>query len=189
MQRVDYVTTLPRALLALLGGAVLGAITFLLELAVLLALRPSKLAELNDYVGTTSVELIVLVAVFAFVFFAGGLLIAGAPVWWLLHRMGRREWFYALGVGAALAAAGYVGMVMWNPEWPALSLISFLTEEFGGLTASNGALNGEGWEALVRGAIGIGIAGALAGLTLWRIAYRRPRPSHSTADEPNCALP
>jgi hypothetical protein len=176
MGRTDRVTTFPRALLALVGGAVVGAWVFVLEIAVLLALRPSKLGEINEYVGTTSAELFILIAAFSFIFFAAGLLIVGAPFWWVLHRFGRRTWLDAVVLGAALGAAGFVAMVMWNPEWPALSLISFLTEEFGGLTASNGRLSGQGWEALVRGAVGIAIAGALAGLALWRIAYRRPRP-------------
>lgn len=175
MQRADYVTTFPRALLALLGGAVTGALVFLLEIAVLLAIRPSKLGEMADYVGFTNESLILIIALFAFIFFAGGLLLAGAPVWFLLHRLGFRNWPYAVGVGGGLGAAGFIAMVMWNPEWPALSLISFLTEEFGGLTAANGQLNREGWEALVRGTIGIAFAGALAGFVLWKIAYRMRR--------------
>ena len=181
MERADYVTTFPRALLALLGGAVTGALIFFLEIAALLALRPTKLGEMSDYVGLDPVTVVVTIAIFGFIFFAGGLLIAGAPLWWLLHRLGRRDWFYAAGLGALLGCAGFVFMAMWNAEWPALSLISFLTEQFGGLTARNGQLTREGWDALERGAIGIAFAGGLAGLALWKIAYRKPRMVVSSA--------
>jgi hypothetical protein len=180
MERADYVTTFPRALLALLVGALVGALAFLLELGVLLALRPSKLSEMTEYVGTTNSDLIMLIALAALVFFAGGLLLIGAPVWWILHRLGHRQWFYAAGLGAVLGSAGFILMSLWNPEWPALSLVSFMTEEFGGLTARNGQLSGEGWSALFRGAIGIAVAGAAAGLGLWKIAYRRRQPRLSS---------
>jgi hypothetical protein len=173
MGRAHYVTTFRRALLAVLGGAIVGAWVFFLEIAVLFAIRPSKLTEMIDYVGMSGAQLMMLIMAFAFIFFAGGLLIVGTPLWWILHKLGRRTWLDALALGAVLAAAGFVAMVMYNPEWPALSLISFLTEEFGGLTAANGRLSGQGWEALVRGAIGIALAGAFAGLAMWRIAYRR----------------
>jgi len=179
MKQADYVTTIPRALAAMLGGAVIGTLVFVLEIAVLLALRPSKLVELTDYVGTTNLDLILTLALFGFIFFAGGLLIAGTPVWWFLHVNGRRNWFDAVGLGAVLGSAGFVFMAMWNPEWTALSLISFLTEEFGGITAGNDGLTSEGWAALIRGTIGIAIAGALAGLAIWKIAYKRRQPRES----------
>jgi hypothetical protein len=181
MQRPDYVTTFPRALLALLGGAVVGALTFLVELALLLAIRPSKLGEINDYVGTTSSDLIYLLTLAVVIFFTGGLLVAGAPAWWILHRLGQRKWFHAVAVGAVLCAAGFIFMCLWNPEWEALSLVSFMTEEFGGLTARDGQLTGQGWAALVKGAIGLALAGAVAGLALWKIAYRRPQTALANA--------
>src|SRR4051812_32030523 len=173
----QYVTNFGRAFLALLGGALVGSLVFLLELGILLAVRPNKMGEMTEYLGMDRVGLIQLVVIAVFIFFTGGLVIVGTPFWFLLHRLGRRSWFYAVALGAVLGAAGFVVMVMWNPEWPALSLVSFMTEEFGGLTARDGQLTGEGWSALVRGALGIGFAGAMAGLVLWKIAYRRRRPA------------
>jgi hypothetical protein len=181
MDRPDYVTTFPRALLALLGGAVVGALTFLLELAVLLAIRPNKLDEMSEYVGAGPSDLIYLLILAVCIFFAGGLLVFGAPVWLILHRLGRRKWFYAAAVGAVLCAAGFVAMCLYNPEWEALSLVSFMTEEFGGLTARGGQFTGQGWAALAKGAFMLALAGSLAGLTLWRIAYRRRRPQLANA--------
>jgi hypothetical protein len=175
MDRADYTTTFPRALLALLGGVLIGTLVFLMEIAILLALRPNKLGEMADYLGATPLFIAMLIALGGLLFFGGGLLFIGTPIWAVLHFLHRRDWYYAVGLGALLGAAGFVVMAMWDPEWPAISLISFLTEEFGGLTGSNGRLNAEGWEAVVRGTIGIAIAGALAGLGLWKIAYRRPR--------------
>ena len=174
MKQADYVTTLPRALVAMLGGAVIGTLVFLLEIAILIALEPSKLDDLASTMYTTNLDVILTIAVYVFAFFAGGLLIVGSPLWWFLHVFGRRNWFDALGLGTALCATGFVFMAMWNPDWQALSLISFLTEEFGGITAGNDGLTRDGWAALIRGTIGIAIAGAFAGLVMWKIAYKRP---------------
>ena len=179
MQRVDYATTIPRALLALIVGAVAGTLVFLLELGILLALRPNKLPEMADYVGTTYLDLLQLTATAVFTFFAGGLLVVGAPLWALLHFLKRRQWYYAAGLGAVLCAAGFLVMAMWNPDFtPAVSLVSFLTEEFGGLVWSNeeNQFNAEGWQAIGRGTALLAVAGGFSGLTLWKIAYRRPRP-------------
>ena len=76
---------------------------------------------------------------------------------------------------AVLAAAGFVAYALWNQQWAGLGMISFLTEQFGGMTYANGGLTNDGWEALYRGPIVIGIPGALAGLVIWLIAYRKPR--------------
>jgi hypothetical protein len=179
MQRVDYATTIPRALLALVAGAVTGTLVFLLELGILLALRPNKLQEMADFVGTTYLDLLQLTATAVLSFFAGGLLVVGAPLWALLHFLKRRDWYYAVALGAGLCAAGFFVMALWNPDFtPAVSLVSFLTEEFGGLVWNNEAnqFNEEGWQAILRGTTLLAVAGALSGLTLWKIAYRRPRP-------------
>jgi hypothetical protein len=58
-------------------------------------------------------------------------------------------------------------------------VISFLTEEFGGITAVNDQLTRDGREALFRGPFIIGIAGVFVGLAIWRIAYRKLAPKTS----------
>ena len=184
MERAEYIATIPRALLALVGGAVTGAFVFLLEIGALLAVRPTKLGEINDYIGTTNSDLFLVFAIYGFMFFAGGLLIAGAPFWWCLHRLNRRNWYDAVGLGLVLGAAGFVAIAMWDPNWAGLSVISFLTEEFGGITAVNDQLTRDGWEALFRGPFIIGIAGAIAGLAIWKIAYRKSAPKASAPDSP-----
>lgn len=172
----EYVTTIPRALLALAGGAVTGTVAFLLEIVLFLAVRPYKLEEINDYLGTTTSDLFLVFTIYGFVFFAGGLFVAGAPAWWCLHRLKRRNWYDAVGLGVALGAAGFLAVGLWDPNWAGLSVISFLTEEFGGITAVNDQLSTDGWEALFRGPFIIGAAGALAGLVIWKIAYRKSVP-------------
>ena len=72
MKQADYVTTIPRALLALIGGAVTGTVVFLLEIALLLAVRPNKLGEINDYIGTTNSDLFLVFTIYGFIFFAAG---------------------------------------------------------------------------------------------------------------------
>lgn len=173
MGSVRYVTTIRRAILALICGALAGTLAFLLELWILLAIRPNKLEEVNEYLGTADADIYTFVVQYGFIFFAGGLFLVGGPVWALLHRLGLRRWFYAVGLGAVLGSAAYVIYGLWNQQWVGLMLISFLTEEFGGITYSNGGLTNDGWEALYRGVIIIAVAGVVAGLTIWRVAYRR----------------
>jgi hypothetical protein len=176
------VTTIPRALLALVGGAVVGTLVFLLELGVLLALRPNKFPEMAEFVGTTYLDITWLTTSAVFTFFAGGLLLVGAPIWALLHFLRLREWYVAVALGAGLCAAGFFVMALWNADFtPAISLVSFLTEEFGGLVWNNeeNRFNPEGWQAIWRGTALIALAGGLAGLALWKIAYRRARPQQA----------
>ena len=178
MQRVDYATTIPRALLALAVAAVTGTLVFLLELGILLALRPNKLNEMAEYVGTTYLDLLQLTATAVFTFFAGGLLVVGAPLWALLHFLKLRDWYYAVALGAGLCAGGFFILALYSEDFtPAISLVSFLTEEFGGLVWNNEAnqFNAEGWQAIWRGTALLALAGGLAGLTLWKIAYRKAR--------------
>jgi hypothetical protein len=173
--RADYVTSFWRVVLAYLGGALTGGVVFFLEVVAMLALRPGKLDQISEFAETDSTALIVSVALAGLLFFAGGLLVVGGPSWFILHRLGRRDWYYATVLGAVLGAAGFVAFALTSPEWDGLRLISALTEEYGGLTASNGKFTAEGWAALERGAAGIALAGGLAGLALWRIAYRKRR--------------
>src|SRR5688572_22809673 len=185
MQRVDYATTIPRALLALVLGAVTGTLVFLLELGILLALQPNKLPEMANYVGTTYLDLLQLTATAVFTFFAGGLLVVGAPLWALLHFLRRRDWYYAVALGSGLCAVGFFVMALWNPDFtPAVSLVSFLTEEFGGLVWSNeeNQFNAEGWQAIGRGTALLAVAGGFSGLTLWKIAYRKAGPKKTVPD-------
>lgn len=173
MERAENVTTIPRALLALIGGAVTGTVAFLLEIVLFLAVRPYKLEEINDYIGTSTSDLFLVFTIYGFVFFAGGLLVAGAPAWWCLHRLRRRNWYDAVGLGVVLGAVGFLAIGLWDPNWAGLSVISFLTEEFGGITSMNDQLTTDGREALFRGPFIIGAAGALVGFVIWKIAYRK----------------
>jgi hypothetical protein len=178
MQEPRYVTTLPRALLALAGGAVVGGLVVLLELGLLLAIRPNKLPEMAEFVGTTYFDIFQLTARAVFAVFAGGLLAVGAPVWALLHFLKLRDWYYAVALGAGLCAGGFFVLALWSEDFtPGVSLVSFLTEEFGGLVWSNenNAFNEEGWQAIWRGTALLAFAGGLSGLTLWKIAYRKAK--------------
>lgn len=173
MKRADYVTTIPRAMVAMLVGAAIGALVFFVQIMALVVFEPFKMDDLASAAGTTNLELISVIAGYGLAYFAVGLLIVVPPVWWLLHRLGRRNWFDALGLGAVLSPLCFVLVALWDPNWQALSLISYATEDGGGITAVNDRLTADGWSALIRGAAGIAVSGALAGLTIWRIAYRK----------------
>lgn len=181
MKHAKYAITIPRAMAAMLTGAAVGTLVFLLELAIFVALEPYKFGEIASVAGTSNTQLILMFFGYVSAFFVGGVLIVGAPIWRLLHYFGRRNWFDSLCLGAVLSAAGFVLLSLLNPNWQGLSLISFLTEDFGGITAINDRLTEDGWSALFRGSIGIAVAGAAAGFAIWKVAYGAPSRGEETA--------
>jgi hypothetical protein len=142
-----YETTPFRAIPALFAGAVVGTVIVVFALALSGAVVDGTAASLlPDRMFNTSF----ILAPFVFIVFAAGAVFIAGPCWWVLHRMGRRTRWDAMLLGALLcAAAGFV---------PPIAAISHLT--LGHLTEF----------ALVF--VVMAVAGALAGLAVWRLAYR-----------------
>jgi hypothetical protein len=146
MTKPRYETTLGRAALALLAVAICGA------------------AYLTILVLTDQIDFFALVAV---VPLGVGSLLLAVRVWWLLHLLGLRTPIQAAIWGAALSLVTYLAWreLIWR----------FLAAHFMGPAPISDSLGAGYWPAMIESAVWFSIAGAIAGLVLWRIAYREAR--------------
>jgi hypothetical protein len=107
----------------------------------------------------------------SFVILLIGLAFCGAPVWLVLHATGRRRWQNAVVAGALV---------------PFIVSLAFTTRFFTGRASGQWSYYGNGGDHWIDGKItmfGITMAlqsaaqlaaiGALVGLVIWRVAYRR----------------
>src|SRR5262249_9150134 len=93
----EYRTSPGRSVAALCVGAVVGAALYAAEYVT------SVLEAFGiGYVWQYGMNTAVMIFVVALVVWIAGLALAGAPVWWLLHRLGWRQWPVAMALGAIL---------------------------------------------------------------------------------------
>ena len=174
--RTRYETTFPRAALALLVGAAVGTCLVLggmLTIAIIGSISShGSFAQLPA--GLTIV--LILTAVVAFGAFGLGLLVLGAPAWWLLHRFGFRGRGTAIALGAILTFA-VIAAPGFNQEiWPKPQVQS-------GKGHPDNVINAEreesqrGWRGTFVFAAALSIAGGIVGYAVWRVAYRSGNPA------------
>jgi hypothetical protein len=177
MESANYETTLLRAAVALLCGAVIGS-----ALIVVGVLSPGLFWSHEVAGGIVLAALYVpFVAVVAFVFYAVGLLVLGAPGWFLLHRQRRRNWVHAIGWGfvASFLACSLLQL------WPTCGSYGWLST--GGPFLVNDLIRMNGWLITLWNTAWVTVAGGVVGLAIWRIAYRVPELGATdpvTADPP-----
>jgi hypothetical protein len=153
MAGADYETTIFRAVPALLGGAVAGASIVVLFLAIAGVIDDGTAPGL---IPGQLFNTAFMLAPMVFMTIAAGALFVAVPCWWVLHRMGRRTRGEAALLGLILCSAfGFV---------PLDDMMS------AGVTP-RGALEAGAAVAV------LALAGAVAGLTIWRIAYRSADPT------------
>jgi metallo-beta-lactamase class B len=177
-RRGRYETSIPRVVVALAAGSSVGACLLVLQWSVLIALAGTRMHDLTSADDISGTKL-VLVTILTRAGLAQCLLAAAIVVpagWWILHRLKRRRWFDGLAFGLSLGLTFFTAAVALNPEWHALSLISYLLQEFGGITYLDGKLTPDGWIAALAGAFAVSITGAAAGLVVWMVAYRESPP-------------
>jgi hypothetical protein len=143
MTNPRYETTFGRATLALLAVAICGA-AYLTILA---------LTDQIDFFALNVAGFLGL-----------GPLLLAVPVWWLLHRLDQRTPIQAAICGAALSLVSYLAWrdFIWR----------FLAAHFMGPAPISDSLGAGCWPAMIEAAVWCSIAGAGAGLVMWRIAYR-----------------
>lgn len=155
VEGVQYETTLSRAALAIVAGAGSGA---LLVSAFVMA------TEFGEPVPTFIAGIEGASSIFGFAFAAWivGLVILAPIPWLTLHRRHRRTWRVAAALGASLASI--VGLV----------ISAAILMDFGEIIQGQMALKD------ILSTIGIGclfgIAGAIVGVIVWRVAYRQSGP-------------
>jgi hypothetical protein len=161
--KAAYDVTTRRVGLALLAGSVLGALLGLVSVAAALALRSGASADVGALIGRILPSLLLR----GFLSWFLGLLMIGAPAWWLLHRHGWRGWRAAILAAAGLAFATSLLMAIPRPG-------EHRTEaDRGGLTMIDDRLTTHGWTKALEDAAFVALAGVAVGFTVWRVAYRR----------------
>jgi|GEM_PF-1695458 hypothetical protein len=165
MDSTQYETSTVRMMFGLVIGAAVGSLALVTEINIEMLLRGESVPP-GLLVQSLGMSILV------FVVFAGGMVIVGGPIWAVLHSLGRRGWLDALLLGGlssslvSLAIALLPLLLM-----PAHSTYS--ASEGGHDTVVNNHLTSFGWEMYLKQSALIGLAGALAGWMVWRVAYRR----------------
>ena len=168
VQQIDteLQTTVFRVALALIVAAALASLFLTVDYlyGIYSQLGPQHLAQYGLSKGT-----------FAFLFGLAvwllGLVVFGCPVWAVLHRTGRRGWQYAVGFGFTI---------------PFLVILGHSTGFFDGSAGNHWSYFGDGGQQWIDGSItrfGLymafrtstvaGAIGAVQGLIIWFLAYRR----------------
>lgn len=166
---IAYELKLSRVYLAGAVGSVIGGVLgTVLQLAW--SIMHSGGVEPNEW---TQIRIQIFgFSILASIVFLIGLVTLGVPGWLIMHRLGRRRWFDAMALGAVLAfaayfAISYLPLILHSPG-------SDYSSEDGGIpTIEHYQLTAQGWRFLIEGASIQAVAGAVAGLTIWRICYQR----------------
>lgn len=165
---MEYTTSTGRAVYALFVGAVLGALLTMGEvtagLTVPILRAPMPLTAASASAVMEYLQFLEMAGIYAFVVFSIGLLVAGAPVWFVLHRFGCRSWVHAVVAGAVLTF-----------------LAAFIIDNQAFLWAIRDSdvpfrMTTSGWIRAWSVAAQFSLTGAAVGFVIWRIAYRRINP-------------
>jgi hypothetical protein len=112
--------------------------------------------------------------VIALVVWGVGLIAVGAPLWWLLHKLGFRHWLVAAATGTLLTfLAGFAILTRGFEMIPPPSGSALSAEDAGGPPVINNRLTPHGWRRAAQSSLMLAVAGALVALAVWRVAYRR----------------
>ena len=174
MPRLIYKTTPFRAASALPAGVLAGSAVVVAGTVGPLAFLKSDTGNLIGGPAPHGVTALMAVGGISLVGFAIGLLVLAIPAWWAMHRTGRRSWRDALTLGAALSLA--VCAILLLLQFVGQGEVAYSAWDSGGATVINGHLTAHGLWGRVLGVAWVTLAGAFAGLAVWRVAYRRPRP-------------
>ena len=159
-----YETSLWRAALAIAVGIMTGA-----ALVTLFAVL-SDLEYFREYGHETDAAL--LVFTYAAVVWGAGLCLAAPLPWAILHRYTKRRWPVAVAFGTLLTFV--VALALVTKGFALFSVTEgFSASDNGGPTWVDGRLTQHGWVEAFNVALICSLAGALVGVVVWRIAYRR----------------
>jgi hypothetical protein len=175
----QFETTLGRAVLALVVGAFLGSVLTLVGTMGPMAVERPEFFGLDAARWEWIVSTIIIVSVGSFFLFSTGLLVVGAPAWWLIHRAGYRNWPHLLMLGVALSIAFSFALEALSSSLPTPDESYRLAQSEYLLTHGRASavvkLQPEArvWSEMIVEAALTAIAGGLVALVVWRMAYRR----------------
>ena len=157
-----YETNLPRAVLALVVGTLVGAIIVTL-FAVL-----TDIDYFREYGRQTAAGL--LIFIYAAVFWGAGLFLVAPLPWAILHRYHQRTWPIAAALSVILTFVVVLGLMTYG-----FGLFSsgYSASDNGGALWIDGRLTRHGWAEAAKVSAMCSVAGALVGLVVWWVAYHR----------------
>jgi hypothetical protein len=131
----------------------------------------------GSFAGLPAGLMIVLIpmGIVAFGAFGLGLLVLGAPAWWLLHRFGFRGRGAAIALGAILTFAVTAAPGAYQEIWPKPQTQSEKSRPGNGINAEREGSQ-RGWHGTFVFAAALSIAGGIVGYAVWRVAYRTGHP-------------
>lgn len=157
-----YQTSLPRAFLGLLAGALVGA-----ALVACMSLWGTPLSELRQR-GFSDWRFVFLYALP--IWMIGLALVAPLP-WLFLHLRNLRSWTVAAAAGAILTFIAVLAILTYGFGF--VSPGNFSASTSGGATWIDGHLTARGWTEAAVFALAVAAIGAAVGLVIARVAYRR----------------
>lgn len=141
---------------AALAGVFIGATVVTLEFAVLFFSEPEPSSQWWILPAFWAVTLIV---------FLMGFIFLGVPAWFAAEYFHRRQWYDAVIIGAVLAGAAEL---LWALPSPHSSFGN------GGVDlVIDGRYTVRGWINAIEMAAAISVGGAVSGLAIWWLAYRK----------------
>lgn len=157
-----YQTSLPRAFLGLLAGALVGA-----ALVACVSLWGTPLAELRQR-GFSDFRFVFL---YALPIWAVGLAVVAPLPWLILHRWNVRSWTAAAAAGAILTFIVVLAILTYG--FGLVSPGNISAGGSGGATWVDGRLTPRGWLEAAAIALALAAIGAAVALVVARVAYRR----------------
>ena len=171
MARQIYETTAMRAILALVAGSIVGSVLIIAGFLI-----PEIIDALNgDKIAIAQLHALpygVIVFVFVYAIFTAGIVLIGLPIWALMHQLGRRNWLDALllgGIASFLVTLAFSTMSIWLLPYGS----DYSASDGGVPTVVHNHITAQGWTYYLEMSGGIALAGIMAALTIWRIAYRK----------------
>jgi hypothetical protein len=175
----SYETSLRRASAALVTGILaVATASAVYETIGFLDMGPARPVGLLDFATDAGSLFGARLVVWLFLW-TTGMILFGVPAWLLLHLMKLRTPVVAaaLGFGLCFGLPMLGGALSSRPDPPGSSSVA---RDNGGVTMTNGVLTQHGWEAMTQACLFWGFIGVAVALLIWRVAYRRQVPVHSS---------
>ena len=122
------------------------------------------------------------VLVATFIAFSAGILVLGLPGWWILHRLGYRSWRAAFALGMVLTFIGNAALAVDPLIWPTPNS-TFSAGDSGGPTIIDNKMTTHFWIQLFMESFAFSLAGGIAGLVVWHVAYVERRQKASPGNQ------
>ncbi len=162
--------TPPRVILALVAGALLGGVFYGFNYGWGLY-HSTNPTHGGDYFSKYGLQNSFQIGAIASVFWFIGLIFIAGPFWAYLHNSGKREFWHATLLGFGLLWLVSFGISTGGFDGQSNSTISLKSN--GVWLWQDRQLTIHGWKQAIKSSVFMGFLGAVVGIVIWRISYRR----------------